>query len=493
MRREDYYAETFRPQFHFSPNSGWMNDPNGLVYYYGEYHLFYQHISNIIEPSGHLHWGHAVSSDLVHWQHLPVALFPDHLGDIWSGSAIVDWNNSSGFQTSNEKVIVSIFTQVKDGIQQQSIAFSNDRGRTWTMYLGNPIIPNPGLQDFRDPKVFWHEKSQSWIMVLAGGNRIIIYKSANLKEWVFASEFGEQDGSHEGKWECPDMFELVVDGDIDSTSWVLLVSVLDGSPNGGSGIQYFLGNFDGKKFTNSSPAVSVHWVDYGKDNYAGVTFSDALREDGRRIFLGWMNNWSYARDVPTFPWKGSLIIPRQLNLQESDSGELQLMFSPIVELQAIRKRSICLTDLIIPDSAEFLLEENFVGGAYEIIVEYQLGTASEFGLIVRNELNDRTVVGYNIETQKMFVDRRDSGVIDFSNCFSVDVQSAPLLSESNILKLHVFVDWSSIEVFADDGRVVMTNLIFPQSKYNRLKFFARGGDVQVRCCQVWEMGTVWKE
>jgi fructan beta-fructosidase len=192
-----------------------MNDPNGLVYYDGEYHLLYQHLHGTIELSGPMHWGHAVSSDLVHWQHLSVALFPDHLGGIWSGSAVVDWNNTSGFQTGDEKVLVAIFTQANRNRQQQGIAYSNDRGRTWAMYPGNPVIPNPGLRDFRDPKVFWHEESHHWVVVVAGGDRVMVYTSANLREWEFASEFGELEGSHGGVWECPDLFELAVGGDIE--------------------------------------------------------------------------------------------------------------------------------------------------------------------------------------------------------------------------------------------------------------------------------------
>ena len=469
-----------------------MNDPNGLVYYDGEYHLFYQHIPNTISPTGHLHWGHAVSSNLVHWQHLPIALYPDHLGDIWSGSTIVDWNNTSGFQIGKEKVMVSIFTQVKNRIQQQSLAYSNNRGRTWTMYLGNPVIANPDLQDFRDPKVFWHEKSKRWVMVLSGGDRIIIYNSANLKEWTFASEFGKHDGSHEGKWECPDLFRLVVKADNDISNWVLLVSVLNGSPNGGSGTQYFIGNFDGKKFTNSFPTSTIHWVDYGKDNYAGVTFSNAPLEDGRRIFIGWMDNWSYAPDVPTSRWRGSLTVPRELNLKTSHSGQLQLVSSPIVELQAIRKRSINLADSIISDSIEFLVADSLVSGAFEILVEFKWDAAAEFGLILMNEFGNKTVLGNNVESKRLFVDRRDSGCIDFSNCFSVDRQLAPLPSELKIIKLHVFVDWSSIEIFANDGCVIMTNLVFPQSAYSILKFYAIGGNVLVPSCQVWEMGSAWK-
>jgi fructan beta-fructosidase len=487
------YTENFRPQFHFSPQTGWMNDPNGLVYYDGEYHLFYQHIPAAVKLHNLIHWGHAISSDLIHWQHLPIALYPDHNGEIWSGSAVVDWNNTSGFQTGHEKVLVAIFTQVREAIQQQSIAYSNDRGRNWIMYQCNPVIENPGRQDFRDPKVFWHKKSNLWVMVLAAGDRIIIYNSTNLKEWISASEFGEHDGSHEGKWECPDLFELAIDGDLYNHKWVLLVSVLEGSPNGGSGMQYFIGDFDGKKFTNSYSASKIYWVDYGRDSYAGVTFSDIPLGDERRISLSWMSNWSYASDVPTSPWRGSLTIPRQLILKKSRSEQLQLVSLPCVEIKALRKKSINVTNPLITDTTKYSMIDNLNIGASEIIVEYQWNNkVSEFGFILMNEHNNQTIVGYNAANERVFVDRRCSGVVEFNNNFKSNLQTAEMPSESNILLFHVFVDWSSIEIFVNGGFVVMTNLVFPPSVYNKIRFFAKGGEVQVRRLSIWEMNKVWK-
>lgn len=487
------FTETYRPQYHFSPAKGWMNDPNGLIYYDGEYHLFYQHIPDTIELSGLMHWGHAVSTDLVHWQHLPVALAPDRQGSIWSGNAVVDWNNTSGFQTGDEKVLIAVFTRANKDSQQQELAYSNDRGRTWVMYPDNPVIPNPGFRDFRDPKVFWHEESHHWVMVVAGGDRVLIYTSENLRDWEFSSEFGELEGSHEGVWECPDLIELAIDGDRDNKKWVMLVSVSNGSPNGGSGTQYFIGDFDGTTFTNSYPAAAVHWVDYGRDDYAGVTFSNIPREDGRRIFLGWMNNWWYAQDVPTSPWRGAMTIPRQLILNTSHSGQLQLVSLPILELQALRRNNVEVSELLISDSAKFLVTDDLHAGAFEIIVEFQQRTASEFGLIVRNENNDQTVVGYDVAFQKVFVDRRSSGMIEFNRNFTHGIHSALLVPETEIVKLHVFVDWSSIEVFADNGSVVMTNLVLPRGAYNGLELYTKGGYVRVLRCEVWEMDSIWKE
>lgn len=509
------YSERYRPQFHFSPMRGWMNDPNGMVYYDGEYHLFYQHIPETVKFPGHMHWGHAVSTDLLHWQHLPIALFPDQHGDIWSGSAVVDWQNSSGFQTGAEKVLVAIFTHSSEAGQRQSIAYSNDRGRTWTSYVDNPVIANPGLQDFRDPKVFWHEKTRHWVMILAAGDRILLYTSSNLREWSLASEFGKLEGSHEGMWECPDLFELPVetnsrDTNHGATKWVMLVSVSNGSPNGGSGTQYFIGDFDGRTFTNDYPAAKVLWLDHGKDNYAGVTFSDVPSEDGRRIFLGWMSNWSYAADVPTIPWRGAMTLPRHLVLRSSDAGQYQLASLPVAELQALRGTQTRINKQIIPDRATVVVTDDLSSGIFEIVVEYEWKTTSEFGLILRNSESEQTRIGYNVLAQKLFIDRRqsglidfkhaslmdfsfgDSGVIDFSGGFALGLHAAPLFSKSDSVKLQVFVDRSSVEVFADDGRVLITSLVLPQRAYNRVEFFGDGGAVTVLNCEIWEMETVWK-
>jgi fructan beta-fructosidase len=488
------YAEAHRPQFHFSPERGWMNDPNGLVYYAGEYHLFYQYLPDTIEHRGPKHWGHAISADLVHWQHLPIALYPDHGGGVWSGSVVVDWNNTSGFRSGAERVMVAVFTQADGEKQQQGIAYSNDRGRSWTMYPGNPVIANPGIRDFRDPKVFWHGESDRWVMVLAAGDRVMVYASRDLKEWTLGSEFGALEGSHGGVWECPDLFELAVDGDAQDKRWVMLVSVgSGGSPSGGSGgVQYFVGDFDGRTFTNHHPAEATHWLDHGRDDYAGITFSDVPEQDGRRIFLGWMGNWWYAPDVPTTPWRGAMTVPRALALTADRSGEVRLVSSPVVELRTLRGRSFRIVDTSVSDSTGWPAIDGIAGGAFEVAVEWELGTASEFGLIVSNGDGDQTVVGYNVAARKVFVDRRRSGVTDFNPCFARPIDSATLMPESNAVKFHVLVDWSSIEVFANDGSVVITDLIFPQGGNDALELYARDGDVRLTRCEVWELESIWR-
>ncbi len=333
------YAEQYRPQFHFSPEAHWMNDPNGLVYLDGEYHLFYQYYpdSNVWGP---MHWGHAVSPDMIHWKHLPVALFPDSLGYIFSGSAVADVKNTSGLGSAENPPLVAIFTYhdpigEKNGsnkFQNQGLAYSIDKGRTWTKYPGNPVLKSPGIRDFRDPKVFWHNESDKWIMILAVNDRVHLYSSPNLLDWTFLSEFGQGIGAHGGVWECPDLFRIKVRG-TNEMKWVMLVSINPGGPNGGSATQYFVGNFDGTNFIKENK--EIQWVDWGRDNYAGVTWSNVPESDGRRLFLGWMSNWQYANVVPTHVWRSAMTVPRELALMHTGDGYL-LVSNPVRELESLR-------------------------------------------------------------------------------------------------------------------------------------------------------------
>src|SRR5258708_21350232 len=323
------YDELYRPQFHFSPAANWTNDPNGLIYYKGEYHLFYQYhpFSMVWGP---MHWGHAVSPDLIHWTQLPIALYPDELGRIFSGSAVADVNNTSGMLPGGGLVAIFTYHKSVNGERQESqgMAYSADNGRTWTKYAGNPVIPAGG-KDFRDPKVFWHAESGRWVLVLAAGDRLKLYTSPDLIHWTFASDFGVHQGAHTGVWECPDMFPLKVDG---QTKWVVLTS-LDGAPAGGRGTQYFIGSFDGKTFTNeNSPTVTL-WMDFGRDNYAGITYNN--EPDGSLVLIAWINDWTYARNIPTSPWRGAMTIPRQLELKQLADG-IRLVESPVKQLESLR-------------------------------------------------------------------------------------------------------------------------------------------------------------
>src|SRR4051812_28283356 len=337
------YKEPYRPQIHFSPKEKWMNDPNGMVFYNNKYHLFYQYYPDST-VWGPMHWGHATSSDLVHWQHQPVALYPDSLGYIFSGSAVVDVHNSSGLGKYGKVPLVAIFThhdpagekKGRNDYQNQSLAYSLDEGTTWTKYAGNPVLKNPGIRDFRDPKVMWYAKQQKWVMTLATKDHITFYSAHDLKTWKKESEFGLQTGAHGGVWECPDLFPLKLNG---KTYWVLLVSINPGGPNGGSATQYFVGQFDGKNFI--SDQKDIRWIDYGTDNYAGVTWSNT---GNRKIFIGWMNNWQYGKVVPTKIWRSAITVPRDLGIEKV--GDKYFVTSlPVKEFNSINDKQTVLENI----------------------------------------------------------------------------------------------------------------------------------------------------
>lgn len=485
-----YYDEDYRPQYHFTPEANWMNDPNGMVYYAGEYHLFYQYHPYGLQW-GPMHWGHAVSKDLVTWEHLPVALYPDEKGTIFSGSAVVDQNNTSGFQTGKEKPLVAIYTQDREGHQVQSIAYSNDKGRTWTKYAGNPVIPNPGKKDFRDPKVFWYEKEKKWVMVLAAGDRILMYTSKNLKQWAYASEFGQGQGSHGGVWECPDLFELPVDGKSNQKKWVLQVSVGNGAVSGGSGMQYFVGDFDGTHFKNENPSDKVLWTDYGRDFYAAVSWSDIPSRDGRRLWLGWMSNWQYANDVPTSPWRSATSIPRELKLKALTDG-VRVIQTPVKELEAIRGTSKKWKNLTISPASHNVLT-GLSGDAYEINAEFKVspGSAAEFGFKVRTGEKQFTKVGYDRRNAKLFVDRSKSGNVTFNPAFDTRNETAPLKPVNGKVKMRIFVDRSSVEVFGNDGQQVITDVILPDRSSKGLELYAANGGVKVKSLRIHPLKKVW--
>ncbi|WP_316934346.1 glycoside hydrolase family 32 protein [Hymenobacter sp. AT01-02] len=332
----------YRPAYHFTPSAHWMNDPNGMVYLNGTYHLFFQHYPEGM-TWGPMHWGHATSKDLVSWKEEAIALFPDKLGMIFSGSAVVDENNTAGF---GKNALVAIFThhnadeekKKTNKHQYQSLAYSLDEGKTWKKYEGNPVLPNPGIQDFRDPKVSWNVVAKQWVMTLATKDRITFYGSPNLKSWTKLSEFGEKLGAHGGVWECPDLFPLVLNG---KTHWVLLVSINPGGPNGGSATQYFVGQFDGKTFTPTT--TTQKWVDWGKDNYAGVTWNNT---GARKLFLGWMSNWEYANEVPTSPWRSAMTTPRDLALRQV-GPEIYLTSEPAKEVSKLAQPSQTLKNVAV--------------------------------------------------------------------------------------------------------------------------------------------------
>ncbi|QDT68791.1 Levanase precursor [Planctomycetes bacterium MalM25] len=475
-----YLREPLRPQFHFTPERNWMNDPNGLVFHRGEYHLFYQH-NPVGNAWGHMSWGHAVSPDLVRWEHLPIAILEEQDEMIFSGSCVIDHNNTSGFGTADNPPMVAIYTAHRSGNQAQSLAYSTDNGRTWTKHAGNPVL-DLGEADFRDPKVFWHEPTERWVMVvsLAIAKRLQIYGSDDLKQWTLLSEFGPAGVDPKPNWECPDLFELTIEDaagkPTGETRWVLEVDMGDGAIAGGSGGEYFVGSFDGERFVCDDPNNAAHWVDFGRDFYAPVSWSDVPSEDGRRIWIGWMNNWQ-THLLPTSPWRSAMSVPRSLALRKTSDG-LQLVQKPVEELKTLRR-----------DQTN-LLEDDFVGRQLELELVAQPVDDQPIRLSVLKGEEEATVIGYDPRAQQLYVDRTHSGQVDFHEAFA-GVHRAPLKLNGKPLRLRVLVDRSSVEVFAQDGLVVITDRVFPAESSVGITLDAPGADV--KSFQGWRMASSWRD
>ena len=458
--------ETNLPQFHFSPEHGWMNDPNGMVYLDGEYHLFYQY-NPYGSMWGNMNWGHAVSTDMVSWTYLPIAIAPDSLGTIFSGSAVVDKNNTAGF---GKNAIVAIFTS-NGKTQRQSIAYSTDKGRTFTKYPGNPVLPNPGISDFRDPKVSWNEVSKQWVMTLATKQTVSFFGSHNLKKWTKLSEFGNGIGAHTGVWECPDLFPLTYQG---TTKWVLTVSINPGGPNGGSATQYFIGSFDGIIFKADALPYPL-WIDYGRDNYAGVTWSNIPKQDGRRLFLGWMSNWDYGTSVPTINFRSANTVPRELTLK-SNGEHLILNSFPVKEINSLRSITRKIPDMVVDKESSIaeILPKN--KGTYEIEMTLKPENSTSFGFELKNSKNEELKFTFDLKTKKLTIDRDKSGKIDFKSNFK-DGTSAPLVVKESY-NVRLLIDKASAEIFINNGEIAMTSLFFPNEIMNTLNFFATEGKLK---------------
>lgn len=496
------YDEQYRPQFHFSPPQQWMNDPNGMVYADGQYHLFYQY-NPYANKWGPMHWGHAVSVDMVHWNNLPIALFPDQHGTIFSGSAVVDRDNTSGFGSAAHPPLVAVFTYhdhlrenlAPVGFQSQGIAYSTDQGRTWTKYDGNPVLQNPDVRDFRDPKVFWFEDRKRWIMTLAVGNHVSFYSSADLKTWTHESDFGADRGAHGGVWECPDLIELPLPGKAaDGASaqrYVLLVSVGTGAPNGGSGTQYFVGHFDGRNFTADPAApVTPRWVDYGTDDYAGSTWSGAT-PGGRQLFIGWMSNWDYANVVPTTRWRSAMTAPRELTLAVTPDG-IELRSLPVQELASLRTGEHRIARQIVSQSHSIDLNTpGSTAGLLELDMRMTTRRASRIELTFANGANQKTVFRIDRTAHRYEVDRTASGTVDFSPKFA-GVQTAPMIGRSNQVIVRALLDRSSIELFINDGQTVFTTVVFPTTPYDRVTLDS-DRDVELEGAQVYTLQSIWHE
>ena len=462
------YKEKYRPAYHFTPEYGWMNDPNGMVFLDGEYHLFYQY-NPFGAVWGNMHWGHAVSTDLTSWTYLPVAIGPDSLGAIFSGSAVIDKNNTAGF---GENAMVAIYTSAGK-VQTQSIAYSTDKGRTFTKYDKNPVIANPDIPDFRDPKVFWHKETNQWVMALATKQTITFYGSPNLKEWTKLSEIGEGIGAHGGVWECPDLFPMTYQG---KTKWVLLVSINPGGPNGGSATQYFIGDFDGKTFKPDALPYPL-WIDYGRDNYAGVTWSNIPEADGRTIFIGWMSNWDYANQVPSKYFRSANTVPRELKLA-SNGNHLILTSYPVKEINALKNKEKNLIDDVTV-KAEYRIEKllSVNEGTYEIEFTLQPENTDIFGFSLENTKNEKIEVKFDKAAKQIILDRRTSGLSAFKDNFASEMK-APLTAGKEY-RIRLLVDKASVELFVNEGETVMTSIFFPTENMNTLRLFTAKGEMKV--------------
>ena len=644
------YREPWRPQFHFSPATNWMNDPNGMVFYDGEYHLFYQYNPFGIKW-GHMSWGHAVSKDLVHWQHLPVALLEENGVMIFSGSAVVDWKNTSGFGRDGKPPMIAIYTGHYTGkpLQNQHIAYSTDRGRTWTKFAGNPVL-DIGDKDFRDPKVFWHEPTEHWVMVVAWPvhRKVRFYASKNLKEWSHLSDFGPA-GSTKGIWECPDLFPVPAENG-GASKWTLIVNVGSGAPAGGSGCQYFVGHFDGKTFTldpsypkaqeefvpdgklladfesddygqwessgealGKKPAngtlpkqqkvsgfrgrglvntylagdgaqgtltspefeishsfisfligggshagqtcmnllvdgrtaktaagdsderlswkswdvqglrgkkarieiVDRHtggwghvnvdhivmaneparpakeaalWADYGRDFYAAVSWSDIPKEDGRRLWLGWMSNWEYANDVPTSPWRSAMSAPRELLLRQTRSGT-RLVQKPVRELAQLRTKAVRFGGGSATAANAWLRDNLGAADSFELKIAFSGDAAGVEGLKLFKGKGEETVIGIDRGASRVFLDRTKSGKTDFNPKFA-GTHEAPL--DGNISALHILVDTSSVEVFVNDGEVVLTDLVLPSPESRGIELVSPREGKVITSMEAWTLRSSWK-
>ena len=462
------YADAHRPQIHFSPKKGWMNDPNGMVYFNGVYHLFFQHYPDGT-VWGPMHWGHATSKDLVHWKEQPIALYPDKLGMIFSGSAVIDKDNTAGF---GKNAMVAIFTHHNadmektgsDKFQYQSIAYSLDEGKTWTKYAGNPVLQNPGIRDFRDPKVFWYEAGKKWVMTLATLDHITFYSSPNLKDWKEESKFGKTIGAHGGVWECPDLFPVDYNG---KQIWALLVNINPGGPNGGSATQYFVGDFDGKTFKPFQ--TDTRWLDYGPDEYAGVLWGNT---GSRKLFIGWMSNWQYANQVPTEKWRSAMTVARELAIQKV--GDKYLLTSkPVEELKVLNKKEFTTSTVSTPNYNLSAKAGALNGPARLSISSNQIRS---FDITLSNNLGEKVVIGFDRASNQYFIDRTQSGKTDFEKGFAARHVS-PRFTVKPEMDITLVIDVASVELFADNGLSVMTSIFFPTKNYTDISIHTKEGFV----------------
>ena len=496
----DYY----RPVYHHTPLYGWMNDPNGLVYKDGEYHLYFQY-NPYGSRWGNMHWGHSVSKDLVHWEHLDPAIARDTLGQIFSGSVVVDANNSAGY---GKDALIAFYTSASDEHGQiQCMAYSTDNGRTYTKYEKNPILtPFDGLRDFRDPKVFWYEPAQKWYMIVSADKNMRFYSSADLKQWEYLSQFGEGYGVQPNQFECPDFVQLPVDGNKDNMKWVMIVNINPGCLFGGSATEYFVGTFDGKEFKCDNDKSVTKWLDFGKDHYATVCFSNT---GDRVIAVPWMSNWQYANITPIRQNRGANALPRELSLY-SKGGEVYMAANVVKEVEALRKETRKVDNFSLKGEQTISDVVAAEECAFEVEVDVTPGKSQTVGFDLVNDKGEKTKIYLDMKSGRIVMDRSESGLVAFGeksephfkenhdrrktesvnyvNDFALGTWAPLSLCEGKTYHLNVFVDKCSVEIFVDGGRIAMTNLVFPTVPYNALRFYAEGGEATIENLNIHKLG-----
>ena len=470
----------WRPAYHHTPLYGWMNDPNGMFYKDGVWHLYYQK-----NPYGskwqNMTWGHSTSSDLINWEAHPDAIKPDGLGSVFSGSAVVDHDNTAGY---GEDAVIVLFTSAGTS-QMQSLAHSNDNGETFEVFAGNPVITLE--TEARDPNMFWNEKTGEWNLVLAHAleKENLFFTSPDLKNWTLSGNFGKGLGAQEGVWECPDLFELQIPG-TDKTKWVLICNINPGGPFGGSATQYFIGDFNGKTFTsdtNPDGTVPTKWLDFGKDHYATVSWSNA--PDGRRPVIGWMSNWQYAADVPTTQFRSANTLPREMQLFKDPEGELYVASVPSPELLKMRGDVVtsAVNKKIGVESQVYNLPSD---GICEIDLSFKASDQDLVSIMLFNKEGEKVVMKYDAKNHTMSFDRRESGVVDFSNKFPA-VTTSPTFEKNGKINVRLYLDRSSVELFGNNGEFVMTNLVFPNNPYTDLSIESKNGTARLDSLKIYNL------
>ena len=508
-------TDFYRPSYHHTPSYGWMNDPNGMFYKDGVYHLCYQY-NPYGSKWGNMHWGHAISRDLIHWKEVEPTIARDPMGHIFSGSAVIDKEGTAKY---GKDAIVALYTSASDKNGQiQCMAYSTDGGYTFHKYPGNPVLtPFDGLKDFRDPKVFWYAPLKKWYMIVSADKEMRFYSSPNLRDWTYVSAFGQGYGAQPNQFECPDFFQLPVDGNPNKKKWVMIVNINPGCLFGGSATEYFIGDFDGKNFVCDSKPSVAKFLDYGKDHYATVTFSGV---QDRVLGIAWMSNWQYANVTPIRQYRGANTLPREFKLFTGKDGQIYMSSNVVPEVAGLRKSFKRLPDLVITQGKESKNLSSSKENAFEMEMEVTPGDAARTGFILYNEKGEKVNIYFDMKAGRLVMDRTESGrtkfgekaeahkiekefdlhehreikepfrklnSVNYKNDFALGTWAPLSLCDSKTYHLDVFVDKCSIEIFVNGGRIAMTNLVFPTQPYTSVKFYSDGNKAAYRNIKVSEL------